>query len=299
MINDSNELIFRSIVENSLDAVVIINRSGDIIWWNVAAERMFGYDSSEVIGKYVHDILPAHDLREKANKSFKLFKNKGTGPAIGKALLVRGLRKNGDEFHVQFSPNTVDVNGELYVFAFLRDISDLVSLQEKLKYQANIDELTGILNRREFLRQAKTAYEMSIRHKEPLALLMMDIDFFKKINDQYGHHAGDIALQELAKNVSKIIRTEDIFGRVGGEEFFLALIKTPIDIAFHMAERVRLATENMLITTPSFSFKLTVSIGITAIEKGDTSLLELQNRCDNALYEAKKTGRNRVVLSGG
>jgi diguanylate cyclase (GGDEF)-like protein/PAS domain S-box-containing protein len=298
MKSDFDELVYRSIVESSMDAVVIINHSGDIIWWNAAAERMFGYDSSEVIGKYVHDILPAHDLREKADNSFNIFKSKGTGPLIGKSLLVRGLRKNGDEFHVQFSPNTVEVKGELYVFAFLRDVSDLVSLQEKLKHQATIDELTGILNRRAFLQQAEAAYNMSTRHKEPLTLLMMDIDFFKKINDQYGHHAGDIALQKFAKNISEITRTEDIFGRVGGEEFFLALIKTPIDIASYLAERIRLATEGLTITTSDLSFTLTVSIGITSIEKGDQSLQEMQNRCDEALYKAKKTGRNRVVLSG-
>ncbi len=155
-----DEIIYRSIVENSMDAVVIINRSGDIMGWNIAAERMFGYAPSEVIGKYVHDILPAHDLREKANKSFDTFQKKGTGPSIGKSLMVRGLRKNGDEFHVQFSPNTVEVNGELYVFAFLRNISELVSLQEKLKHQATVDELTGILNRREFLQQSEVADNM-------------------------------------------------------------------------------------------------------------------------------------------
>ncbi len=292
-----DEKIYRSIVENSMDAVVVIDRSGDIIWWNTAAEKMFGYHSSEVIGKYVHDVLPAPDLREKANESFALFKDRGTGPLIGKSLLVRGIRKNGDEFHVQFSPNTVEINGELYVFAFLRDMSDLVSLQEKLKRQATVDELTGILNRRGFFQQAEVAYNMSFRHKEPLILLMMDIDFFKGINDQYGHHAGDIALQKFVDNISKIIRTEDIFGRVGGEEFVLALIKTPIDVASQLAERIRLATEELTITVSSSSFSLTVSIGITAIEGGDESLQDMQNRCDKALYKAKKTGRNRVVVS--
>lgn len=298
MSKDFDDLVYRSIVENSVDAVVIINRSGDIISWNAAAERMFGYNSSEVIGKYVHDILPSHDLREKANKSFNKFKIKGTGPLVGKVLQVRGLKKNGDEIHVQFSFNTVEVKGELFAFAFLRDISELISLQEKLTHQATIDELTNILNRRAFLKQAEAAYSMSIRHKEPLTLLMMDIDFFKEINDQYGHQAGDIALQEFAKNISEIIRTEDIFGRVGGEEFFLALLKTPINIAVDMAERIRLAIEGVTITTSNLCFRLTVSIGITSIEKGDSSLQEMQNRCDKALYEAKKAGRNRVVLSG-
>ncbi len=170
--------VYRAIVENSIDAVVIINRSGDIIAWNSAAERIFGYKASEVLGKYVHDILPAHNLRDKANKSFQKFQKKGTGPLVGKVLQVCGLKKNGDEIHVQLSFNTTVVNGELLAFAFMRDISELVVLQDKLEYQATVDHLTNLLNRRAFMIQAEIAFGLSKRHKEPLSLLMIDLDFF-------------------------------------------------------------------------------------------------------------------------
>lgn len=297
MKNIFDNQVYESIVENSIDAVIIINQSGDIIYWNAAAESLFGYSSSEVLGKYVHDILPPQDLREKANESFNIFKSKGTGPLIGTTLLIRGLKKNGDEFHVQFSPNTIKIKEELYIFAFLRDVSEAVSLQEKLTHQATIDDLTGILNRRAFSQQAETAHRSAVRHKEPFSLLMMDIDFFKKINDQYGHHTGDIALQAFTKNISNIIRSEDIFGRVGGEEFFLFLLKTPKDAALKVAEKIRFTTDNLTITASNISIKMTVSIGVTSIHNGNDSLQQIQNRCDEALYKAKKTGRNCVVLS--
>ncbi|MEL0612200.1 diguanylate cyclase [Marinomonas arenicola] len=289
-----DDSVYRSIVENSIDAVVIINRSGDIVSWNSAAEQIFGYTASEAIGKYVHDILPAHDLRDKANKSFQKFKKKGSGPLVGKVLQVRGLKKNGDEVHVQFSFNTAVVNGELFAFAFIRDISELIDLQEKLIFQATVDPLTNLLNRRAFLQQTEAAFNMSKRHKEPLSLLMIDFDFFKEINDQYGHHVGDIVLKEFSSKTSKLLRTEDIIGRIGGEEFVIALTKTPIEYSLKLAERIRVSTENINIKTPGLSVSFTVSIGVSCIENNDESLQQLLERSDKAMYKAKKE-KNCVV----
>lgn len=297
MDNALDGLVSQAIVEKSLDAVVVINRAGSIVFWNAAAQELFGYQSSEVLGKYVHDILPAHDLRQQAGKSFDEFRENGSGPIIGSSLLVRALRKDGAEIHVSFSPNTILVEGELYVFAFLRDVSDLISLQEKLKHQAMTDELTGVLNRRAFLQQAEAVYGMSVKSDEPLALLMMDIDYFKKINDLYGHPAGDATLQSFAKNITGIIRKSDIFGRVGGEEFSMILINTPLQVALDLAERIRQATEKLIVETDRVCVKLTVSIGVTMLEHENDSIYEMQKRCDNELYKAKNKGRNCISYS--
>ena len=290
-----HDVVYRSIVEKSSDGVVIINRNGDIISWNMAAEKIFGYTQSEVLGHYVHDILPATHLREKAHKAFCKFKQTGSGPLIGKQLQVEGLKKNGDIVHVLFSPNVIEVKGELFVFAFIRDISNIMSLQDKLARLATTDELTNILNRRAFFQLAEPAFAMSKRHEEPFSLLMIDIDFFKRINDQYGHLTGDIALKTCTQNISRMIRQEDIFGRIGGEEFCLAMVKTRQEVALQLAERIRHETENLTIKTPEAQFKLTVSIGVATLLPEDHSLLVLQGRSDKALYQAKDTGRNRVV----
>jgi diguanylate cyclase (GGDEF)-like protein/PAS domain S-box-containing protein len=289
-------VVYRLIVEKSDDAVVIINYFGDIISWNSSAERIFGYMESEVIGKYVHDILLTHGIRETVNASFHAFNEKGVDLMLGKESQVQAINKNGGIVHVQFNVNTVKVKGELFAFAFLRDISHLIARQEKLKYQASTDELTNILNRRAFLKQAKAAFSMSIRHAEPFTLLMMDIDYFKHINDQYGHLAGDIALKMFVDNISNIIRNEDIFGRFGGEEFCLAIAKTNINVSLDLAERIRVETEKLIIKNTNYCFKMTVSIGASSIKKNEQSLEAMLNRCDEALYEAKKTGRNRIVL---
>ncbi|WP_086933083.1 GGDEF domain-containing protein [Agarilytica rhodophyticola] len=297
MKSDFDDLVYREIVETSIDAVIVTDNLGNIVAWNNSAKRIFGYSASEVLGKYVHDILPAHDIRKKAKDSFKKFKEKGEGSIIGRSLQLRGLRKNGEEVHVQFSVNTVKVRGELYIFAFLRDITELILLQEKLSYQAMIDDLTGIYNRRAFIQQANSALNISIRNTEPFTLMMLDIDFFKKINDEYGHNAGDIALKKFSDNVANIIRLGDIFARIGGEEFILSLLNTSIDNALILAERIRRETENLIINTPGQSFSLTVSIGVASHRKENTTLEQIINHCDKALYQAKQEGRNRVVLS--
>jgi len=289
--------VYRAIVQNSIDAIVVADQLGNIVFWNDASEKLFGYNFSEVVGKYVHDILPAYNLRDKADKSFNKFKKKGNGPVIGNSLQVRGLKKNGKEVHLQFSPNTIEVDGQLYIFAFLRDISDLINLQEKLRCQATIDELTGLLNRRSYIERTEIVFNKSIRHKQPLTLMMLDIDYFKKINDKYGHLVGDITLKVFSNGVAKLIRTEDILARVGGEEFIIVMENLSMDSALTLAERIRLEVENMLIKASEHKIKLTVSIGLASRKSDDHSLELLQHRCDKALYQAKNSGRNRVEFA--
>ncbi|OUR64057.1 hypothetical protein A9Q79_08280 [Methylophaga sp. 42_25_T18] len=287
---------FRAIVESSIDAVVIINREGDIVFWNSAAELMFGYSETDVLGKYVHDILPTHDQREKADESFKKFQEVGTGPLVGKILQVKGLKKNGDIIDVQLSFNTVDIHGELFAYGFLRDISDMVARQENLEEQASIDGLTHTLNRRAFLEQSEKAFSFAKRHDSTLSVLMLDLDFFKEINDSFGHDAGDVALELFANKISSMLREEDLFGRIGGEEFCIVLPNSTVENSAIVAEKIRKEIEVQTISTAEKTLKISVSIGLSSLEEADSSIIEMQKRADSALYEAKRTGRNKVVV---
>jgi len=285
---------FQTIVNCSVDAVVIIDEQGNIVFWNQSAEIMFGYREAEVLGVYMHDILPAQHLRQRADEAFLQFKKSGEAPAAGKILHVQGRRKSGQEFDVQFSLKTVRCQGKLITYAFLRDISELIGLQNKLQSIANTDSLTGILNRRAFTEQTHKAFSYAQRHNYPLTLLMLDIDFFKRINDTFGHAAGDSALQRFTDTVSASIRQEDIFGRVGGEEFCLLLPSVTAERGFKVAEKIRAAVEAQTLTLDNTAITMTVSIGLSYRLPTDVSLPEMQQRADKALYEAKHTGRNRV-----
>lgn len=295
-----DNIIFKSIVRESVNAIIVTDNDGLIIFWNESAADMFGYTESEVLGKYVHDFLPAHDLREKANQSFIEFKKMGHGPLVRRLITAKALKKNGDMFDVQFNINTMMHEGKLVICAFIHDISNIVDMQAKqakLESLVSIDELTGILNRRAFIDRSEEGFSLAKRHQEPFSFVMMDIDHFKRVNDQYGHHAGDIALKRFVNCVSGMIRYEDIFGRIGGEEFCIAMNKTPRDFAFSSAERIRKTIEAMDISAENNKFRITVSIGLSESEKGDQELISVRERADKALYMAKDYGRNQVVTN--
>ncbi len=160
---------------------------------------------------------------------------------------------------------------------------------------ANVDPLTNIINRRRFLELAND----QLKSVEPFALLYLDIDFFKQINDTHGHATGDLVLQEFANLVVSQIRTEDIFGRLGGEEFALLLPKASLGTAKEVAERIRVACQNMNIQAGSQVLRVTVSMGLTITQASDSSIDEILHRADSGLYQAKQLGRNRVEVTEG
>jgi diguanylate cyclase (GGDEF)-like protein len=181
--------------------------------------------------------------------------------------------------------------GNKYVVTKLKCLDDYI---EEYKKQAIYDSLTGCYNRgesEEFLRKFLTKY---IRYrKEPFSVIMMDIDFFKKINDTYGHQAGDEALKFLSSNIKKMIRESDIFGRLGGEEFLLILPNTKMSGAMKLAERIKKFFEENSFNYNGEDIKFTVSMGITSASLND-DVESLIKRVDDALYEAKRKGRNRI-----
>lgn len=169
----------------------------------------------------------------------------------------------------------------------LSDISDL-------HYENSItDKLTGLYNRRYFMEQSSIALKTAQRHEFPLALIMCDIDLFKNINDKYGHNIGDCALQKFSNLLQNIIRDGDILSRYGGEEFAILLPQTDIKGAIILAERMRQETENMLINTPIDELSFTASFGVSSISSPN-SFGDSLKAADNALYKAKKSGRNQV-----
>jgi diguanylate cyclase (GGDEF)-like protein len=161
---------------------------------------------------------------------------------------------------------------------------------------ATQDSLTGLYNRRFFLDAAEQAVALARRHDQPLALMMLDLDHFKKINDTYGHAAGDATLKAFAEITRSNTRRTDIVGRWGGEEFMILLPATGLRDALGLAEKLRAATEaSRQGEVPAF----TVSIGLTILDRGDASLRGLLDRSDQAVYDAKSRGRNQVAVRLG
>jgi diguanylate cyclase (GGDEF)-like protein len=177
------------------------------------------------------------------------------------------------------------------------------SLQDKLKQSnqlllelSHTDPLTGLNNRRSMMEALDREFERSTRKQSPLSLLMLDVDHFKKINDNFGHQLGDMALQSLASLLTGFLRQYDLAARFGGEEFSLILPETTEDAAYQVGERIRQGVENLQIEGLPDDFRMTASLGVataphSAIAKSDNLIRE----ADDALYNAKRNGRNRVA----
>jgi diguanylate cyclase (GGDEF)-like protein len=172
-------------------------------------------------------------------------------------------------------------------------VSQLASLTGRLRELAMVDSLTGVLNRRAFLDQADGEWVRHRRHSHALACAMVDVDGFKRINDTFGHAAGDAVLQHIGALVRATLRASDLSARLGGDEFVALMPETNLDGALATAERLLGRVVSRPLTVLDQSFATTLSIGVAGAE-GCNSLEELLARADRALYRAKKEGRSRV-----
>jgi len=160
-----------------------------------------------------------------------------------------------------------------------------------LRHLAATDGLTGLANHRTLHEELRKAIAHATRYNQPLSLLMLDVDHFKRFNDEHGHQAGDGALLDIASTLRSVTRSADLCARYGGEEFAVILPATPLDGALQMAERIRAAVHHHIEQPHDF----TVSIGVAEMEVGTRTLEDLIAVADRSLYEAKRRGRNRVV----
>lgn len=160
----------------------------------------------------------------------------------------------------------------------------------QLRHDAQTDPLTGIHNRRSL----KAWLDKLIHEQTLFTILEIDIDFFKRVNDTYGHDKGDEALKALTKLIQSVARKDDIVARIGGEEFVLVIPNQNSEGAFKIAERLRLAVESSYIDTIGY---ITISIGIASYPEHGTNIEQVFKKADNALYYAKEHGRNRSVIA--
>ncbi len=176
------------------------------------------------------------------------------------------------------------------------NVSDLVHTGEKLRELASIDDLTKFLNRRQFLASLDDEFTRALRFGFPLSVALIDVDHFKQVNDRHGHPIGDFVLRALAQRCRRVIRRDDIVGRLGGEEFAAAFIETDMREALSTAERLREEVAAEPFDVGHAKLSVTVSIGVATRQAHETDTSELLWFADRALYAAKAAGRNRVVV---
>lgn len=261
----------------------------------------------------------------------EMYKIEGPETVIGRAMSVQ-VRLNDDGISrrhcrvVQIDGNVVIedlgsangtlVNGELVQRRDLAD-GDKIRLGAttmlKFTYQDKLDEtfqqqmydaalrdgLTKTYNKKFFLDRLETEFAYARRHRTTLSLVMFDVDHFKRVNDTYGHLAGDAVLVSLARVTQTLVRTEDVLARYGGEEFAMICRGIPLNSAAVVGERMRMAVEETAIEFQRESLRITISVGVAGLPESNVATAQdLVAECDEALYQAKRMGRNRVCIKG-
>lgn len=288
---------FRIISNTILDAILMMDDKGHIVFWNPAAEQIFGYKESEILGKDLHGTLVPSNYREAFAEGHRAFMETGTGNAIGKVQELTALRKDGSEFPVELSLSPMQVEGRWWAVGIIRDITRRKATEKKLKVLAVTDGLTNLYNRRFLMNRLRQEFDRANRYQRELSVLMIDVDHFKVVNDEHGHDSGDRVLQSLASRLVKSVRRTDLVARYGGEEFVVALPESGRDESALLAERIRVAVEADFMDLAGTRIAITVSIGGATRTEGINDPEILLKMADEALYAAKQAGRNRVHWS--
>jgi diguanylate cyclase len=287
-----SEWKLKTIIEAEPECVTVLAADGTLQQMNRAGLDMIGADSEEqIIGCVLADMVESQ--YQQAFIALNVKVNEGESGVLAFQLIgLKGIRRWLESHAVPMRDRNGHITGSLCV---IRDITDRKKVEQELEQLAQTDFLTGLPNRRYFMTLAEQELSRTIRYGGPLAVLMMDIDHFKKINDTYGHKMGDIVLQTLADLYRGALRNIDIVGRIGGEEFAAVLPQTDGKSALELAERLRqIIAQAEVPLEHGVPIHFTMSIGVASYVGASSNIDTLLSRADEALYEAKNSGRNKV-----
>lgn len=284
------------ILDTTMEGILIFHNSV-CINVNRSAMQLGGYTSkADLIG---------HKMEEFVTDEYKELVSKNIEENYTQPYEIMGIRKDGSTMPCLVKGHSFEINGRflrITTFIDLTNIKEkevqLLEVQKELQEQAHKDYLTGLYNRRYFAELAQNYMELFHRERKEACIMMIDIDFFKNINDTYGHAEGDRVIKNLVGALVEHTRHSDIIARFGGEEFLVLLPSTGIKNALSLAQKIRKGVERLkVVSDNSEIIKFTISIGIAEITLEDKNIESAIKRSDDALYKAKKGGRNRVEIN--
>lgn len=290
LLSDS-EARTRAILDSVDEGIFTVNINGFIESFNPAAEGIFGYRADEIIGQHVRLLTPGAQA-ERHEDSLQTFMEAGGKVAPGALVSVTGRRKNGDSFPMEVSTSEVQVQRRRLFIASARDITARKQTEQRLLRLASHDALTGLPNRNLLQDRIRQALIQAHRSGEQGAVLFIDLDQFKAINDSMGHDVGDLLLKQVAQRLTASLRGEDTVARQGGDEF-IVLLPTVADAQDAGSAAERLLTDLLApYQIESKELHISASIGISVFPDDGVDADTLLKHSDTAMYHAKETGRN-------
>ncbi|MGF1715334.1 sensor domain-containing diguanylate cyclase [Photobacterium chitinilyticum] len=290
----ASERRYRELVDGSIQGI-LVHRNFKPLFCNQAYAQTLGFnDERELIA--IDSIMPLFDptFHESAHNDNHLLLS-GQKSSIKKE--AKCYRIDGTTVWLGLLSRPVTWNGERVIQVTTMDITKQHQLREQLEHRANYDGLTELVNRRTMSELLERQFRNHQVHSLPLCCVLIDIDDFKSINDQHGHHIGDEVLKLFAATCRNNIRQSDIIGRWGGEEFVLLLPDTNLEQAEHIAQRLGKDIAKLKITTNSSQCGFTISMGVAALTGLSDSVTQLLMRADQALYQAKHNGKNQAMVA--
>lgn len=285
-----NEQHLRAILEILPYPIYITADNGELLFVNRKTCLLLQQSASQLLKSRSTDFFADPQEREELRQLLE------TIPDI-REVEVKMKTARGRTFTAELAAIKTNYGNRGAIMVALSDISQRKEMEAELLHQATIDALTGISNRRHFMEEAAKELERARRFGRPVSVMMIDLDHFKKVNDEYGHAAGDAALQAAVKRSLESLRQLDIMGRLGGEEFAVVMPETNLEEGRVAAERLRRHVAERPLLAGREAVPCTVSIGVAEMTEKDRSIDDMLNRADKALYHAKESGRDQVVLA--
>ncbi len=283
------------VMDLSGEALLLFSAEGELIHCNRGASRLFGWERDELLNMSLDELIPER-LRTVHHEHVRKFLSSGRNTQMNNnPIKMLALHKDGHEVPLMTTIAKRYVGDELLIALVARDAGDIQKQINELGEKAYHDPLTTLWNRRAFDEEIQTFHPAGKRSSDRFGIVMIDLDHFKQVNDQWGHDAGDMVLKEVAKTIESCLRSSEKVYRFGGEEFVVLCIGSTAYAVGHVSKRIHTRIKKRKIHYQGHSISITCSIGYTYRNNGDGSIEEAMKRADSALYKAKAQGRDKVI----
>gem|GEM_PF-1505073 len=274
------------------DAIITIDQKGNVQSINAAGERMFGYPKNQVLGQNVKLLMPSH-YADHHDHHLHAYVTQGNALSLENSRELEGQHANGAIFPIELTVTEMKEGNQRLFTGVIRDITERKKAQDKIKHMAHHDALTQLPNRNLYIERVERAIVRAKRSGKPLAILFVDLDKFKPINDELGHEAGDAVLKTVAERMLTCVRLSDTVARFGGDEFVAILENLDhADSAAVVAQKILSRLLKPIPVPDGKQASVGASIGISIFPEDGKTLDELAHAADQAMYAVKESGRN-------